>query len=49
MIMLVARETGSPPSEIRESWTMEEIEEFVICLPGIRRFGHPLFGAGGEP
>jgi len=48
MIMLVARETGSPPREIRETWTMQEIEEFVICLPGIRRFGHPLLVGGGE-
>ncbi|MDR9431726.1 MAG: hypothetical protein RI568_13645 [Natronomonas sp.] len=47
MIMLVARYTGTAPQEVRESWTSREIEEFLICLPGIRRFGHPMF-AGGE-
>jgi len=42
--MLVAAPTGSSPSEITENWTMQELEDFVACLPFIRRFGHPLFG-----
>lgn len=37
--MLVARYTGSSPSEIRQTWSWREIEEFLICLPAIRRFG----------
>lgn len=46
MIMLVAYHTGSTPSQIREHWSWEDIEAFVICLPGIRRFGHPLLVGG---
>lgn len=41
--MIVAYHTGSPPSRIREAWSVEEIETFLASVPFARRFGHPLF------
>lgn len=38
-IMTVAAHTGSSPQEIREEWTWADVQEFLICLPGIRRYG----------
>lgn len=42
--MTVAAHTGSSPAEIREEWSYKDVEQFLICLPGIRRYGHPMYG-----
>jgi len=47
--MLVAAHTGTNPATIREEWSWRDVEQFIICLPGIRAFGHPLFAGGAEP
>lgn len=42
--MLVAYHTGTPPAQVREDWSWNDMMEFLACVPLARRLGHPLFG-----
>lgn len=44
--MTVAAHIGTSPQTVRQEWTIEDVEDFLVCLPGIRAFGHPLYGGG---